>query len=103
MTPVNKPEVHSRVFRNMEEIKNGKVLEGGRYQITDLSGNVVDEWKGKTTPHLTERLLSGTEYIFKEIEAPSGYLVAEDVRFTVANTEEIQKVRMEDENAMGKI
>ena len=82
---------------------SGKVLEGGRYQITDLSGNVVDEWKGKTTPHLTEKLLPGTEYIFKEIEAPSGYLVAEDVRFTVANTEEIQKVRMEDENAMGKI
>ena len=82
---------------------SGKVLEGGRYQITDLSGNVVDEWKGKKTPHLTEKLLPGAEYIFKEIEAPSGYLVAEDVRFTVANTEEIQKVRMEDENAMGKI
>ena len=82
---------------------SGKVLEDGRYQITDLSGNVVDEWKGKKTPHLTEKLLPGTEYIFKEIEAPSGYLVAEDVRFTVVNTEEIQKVRMEDENAMGKI
>lgn len=82
---------------------SGKVLEGGRYQITDLSGNVVDEWKGKKTPHLTEKLLPGAEYIFKEIEAPSGYLVAEDMRFTVANTEEIQKVRMEDENAMGKI
>ena len=63
----------------------------------------MDEWKGKKTPHLTEKLLPGAEYIFKEIEAPSGYLVAEDVRFTVANTEEIQKVRMEDENAMGKI
>jgi len=82
---------------------SGKVLEGGRYQITDLSGNVVDEWKGKKTPHLTEKLLPGAEYIFKEIEAPSGYLVAEDMHFTVANTEEIQKVRMEDENAMGKI
>ena len=63
----------------------------------------MDEWKGKKTPHLTEKLLPGAEYIFKEIEAPSGYLVAEDMHFTVANTEEIQKVRMEDENAMGKI
>lgn len=94
---------YTKVEFTKHDRASGKVLEGGRYQITDLSGNVVDEWKGKTTPHLTERLLSGTEYIFKEIEAPSGYLVAEDVRFTVANTEEIQKVRMEDENAMGKI
>ena len=94
---------YTKVKFTKHDRASGKVLEGGRYQITDLSGNVVDEWKGKTTPHLTEKLLPGTEYIFKEIEAPSGYLVAEDVRFTVANTEEIQKVRMEDENAMGKI
>lgn len=94
---------YTKVEFTKHDRASGKVLEGGRYQITDLSGNVVDEWKGKTTPHLTEKLLPGTEYIFKEIEAPSGYLVAEDVRFTVANTEEIQKVRMEDENAMGKI
>lgn len=94
---------YTKVEFTKHDRASGKVLEGGRYQITDLSGNVVDEWKGKTTPHLREKLLPGTEYIFKEIEAPSGYLVAEDVRFTVANTEEIQKVRMEDENAMGKI
>lgn len=94
---------YTKVEFTKHDRASGKVLEGGRYQITDLSGNVVDEWKGKTTPHLTEKLLPGTEYIFKEIEAPSSYLVAEDVRFTVANTEEIQKVRMEDENAMGKI
>lgn len=94
---------YTKVEFTKHDRASGKVLEGGRYQITDLSGNVVDEWKGKTTPHLTEKLLPGTEYIFKEIEAPSGYLVAEDVRFTVSNTEEIQKVRMEDENAMGKI
>lgn len=94
---------YTKVEFTKHDRASGKVLEDGRYQITDLSGNVVDEWKGKKTPHLTEKLLPGTEYIFKEIEAPSGYLVAEDVRFTVVNTEEIQKVRMEDENAMGKI
>ena len=94
---------YTKVEFTKHDRASGKVLEGGRYQITDLSGNVVDEWKGKKTPHLTEKLLPGAEYIFKEIEAPSGYLVAEDVHFTVANTEEIQKVRMEDENAMGKI
>ncbi len=94
---------YTKVEFTKHDRASGKVLGDGRYQITDLSGNVVDEWKGKKTPHLTEKLLPGTEYIFKEIEAPSGYLVAEDVRFTVVNTEEIQKVRMEDENAMGKI
>lgn len=94
---------YTRVEFTKHDLASGKVLEGGCYQVTDLLGNVVDEWKGTKRPHVVEKLMPETEYIFKEMEAPRGYLLAEDVHFTVENTGEIQKVRMEDENAMGKI
>lgn len=37
------------------------------------------------------------EYTLREETAPDGYLVAEDVKFTVKDTGEIQKVVMKDE------
>ena len=37
------------------------------------------------------------EYTLREESAPDGYLVAEDVKFTVEDTGEIQKVVMKDE------
>ena len=37
------------------------------------------------------------EYTLREESAPEGYLVAEDVKFTVEDTGEIQKVVMKDE------
>ncbi len=82
---------------------SGKKLEGGSYQIVDQSGNIVEEWNGTNEAYMVEKLIPEATYIFREVKAPNGYLVAEDVHFTVENTGEIQKVRMEDENAMGKI
>ena len=37
------------------------------------------------------------EYTLREESAPNGYLIAEDVKFTVEDTGEIQKVVMKDE------
>lgn len=47
-------------------------------------------------PHYIEMLPIG-EYTLREETAPDGYLVAEDVKFTVKDTGEIQKVVMKDE------
>jgi len=46
-------------------------------------------------PHYIERLPVG-EYTLREVTAPDGYDVAEDVKFTVAETGEIQHVVMKD-------
>lgn len=47
-------------------------------------------------PHIFEKLPAG-EYILREITAPSGYEIAEDISFTVNETSEIQKVIMKDQ------
>ena len=52
--------------------------------------------------HLIEYLPVGT-YTLHEEAAVDGYIVANDVEFTVEETGEIQKVKMEDERAMGQL
>ena len=49
-------------------------------------------WK----PHLAEKLPVGEELTLREITAPEGYEIAEDVKFTLEDTMEIQKVEMKD-------
>ena len=85
------------------DAESGKSIAGGKFQVIDLDGNVVDEWTGKEEPHTINYLTVGKEYIFKEIEAPKGYVLAEDVHFVVERTAEIQTIEMYDSNAMGQI
>lgn len=80
-----------------------KTIEGGRYQLLDVKGTVLDEWDGKKEPHRVERLAVGKTYIFREVLAPEGYLLGQDVRFQVENTDLVQKVKMQDQLAMGTI
>ena len=41
-------------------------------------------------------ILLGEELILREITAPEGYEIAEDVKFTLEDTMEVQKVEMKD-------
>ena len=59
-------------------------------------GKTVESWTSEEKPHYIEMLPIG-EYTLREETAPDGYLVAEDVKFTVKDTGEIQKVVMKDE------
>ena len=56
----------------------------------------MESWTSEEKPHYIEMLPIG-EYTLREETAPDGYLVAEDVKFTVKDTGEIQKVVMKDE------
>ena len=58
--------------------------------------NVVEEWISGEQPHYIEMLPIG-EYTLHEEAAPEGYLLAEDIRFEIRDTGEIQKVTMKDE------
>ena len=57
-------------------------LEGAVLELTDATGARVDQWKSTTTARTFE-LKPGT-YKLHEVSAPSGYLVADDITFTVA-------------------
>lgn len=74
----------------------GNELPGAKLSILDVEGNVVESWTSTEEAHYIEKLPIG-EYTLREESAPDGYQVAEDVKFTVEDTGEIQKVVMVDE------
>ena len=90
---------HTKVSISKTDITDGEEIQGAKLQIIDEEGNVVEEW---TTgeEHLIEYLPTGT-YTLHEEAAIDGYVVAEDVEFTVLETGEIQKVEMKDVRVMG--
>ena len=80
------------------DITTGVELEGATLTILDRSGNVIDRWtSSKDEPHVVKCLTVGESYVLREEMAPYGYLKAEEVTFTVADTAEVQKVEMKDE------
>ena len=84
------------------DITSGAELTGATLTVLDKDGNVVDTWKSvKGEEHLIERLTAGETYTLREEMAPYGYLMAEEVSFTVDDTAEIQKVEMKDEVPTG--
>ena len=90
------------------DITSGEELPGATLSILDKDGNVVvvdgEEltWVSGEEPKVIELLPAG-DYILREIQAPDGYLVAEDVAFTITDTREIQSVVMEDDHTKVEI
>ena len=84
------------------DVTTGVELDGAKLTVLDKEGNVVDQWTSvKDQPHVIKRLTVGEEYTLREKMAPYGYLKATDVKFTLEDTAEIQKVEMKDEVPTG--
>ena len=62
------------------------------YEVLDNENNVIDSWKSTEKTHKIEGLTIGKEYTLKEEIAPEGYVVATSIKFTIKDTNEIQKV-----------
>ena len=86
---------YTKVQISKTDIATGKEISGAKLKITDASGNTIAEWETNGQPHRIERLKPG-EYTLTETAAPAGYLLSEEVHFTVQETGEIQKVTMYD-------
>lgn len=84
------------------DITTGKELPGATLEIIDSDGEVYASWKTDGKPYRLEAVLAG-KYTLRETVAPYGYLIANEVEFTVQETGEIQKVTMADERVKGKI
>lgn len=76
--------------------KNGDAIVGATLQIIDENGNVVKEFTSTSAGVEITNLVSGATYTLKETSAPAGYVKADDVTFTVEDTEEVQTVTMVD-------
>ena len=84
------------------DVTTGVELDGAKLTVLDKEGNVVDQWISvKDQPHVIKRLTVGEEYTLREEMAPYGYLKATDVKFTLEDRAEIQKVEMKDEVPTG--
>ena len=86
------------------DITSGAELTGATLTVLDSQNQVVDTWTSKAgEAHVIKRLVVGETYTLREEYAPYGYLKANDIQFTVKDTEKVQTVNMKDEVPTGTI
>lgn len=71
-------------------------LVDAKLKVLDEENNIVDSWTSSDKPHKIEGLEAGKSFKLVEEIAPNGYVIANEIEFTVSNTNEIQKVTMID-------
>lgn len=96
VTKVEMKDEYSKVEISKTDLTTGKELEGAKLQIIRKDGTVLEEWITDGKPHSVEKLPVNEELTLREITAPDGYEIAEDVTFTLKDTMEVQKVEMKD-------
>lgn len=84
-----------------KDIVTGEEVPGATLQVFDSAGDKLDEWTSTNEPHdiialhdETQGSLKDGKYILREITAPFGYDLAEDVEFLVKSGEVENKVEM---------
>ena len=78
------------------DITGDKELIGAKLTVLNNENNIIDNWTSTEKTHKIEGLTIGKEYTLKEEIAPDGYVVATSIKFTIKDTNEIQKVNMID-------
>ena len=95
--PVQMKDATTKVSITKYDITTGEELPGATLQILDKDGNVIDEWVSTAEAHLIEGvLIAGETYTLREITAPDGWTVTEDVNFTVDTDGSVTHVEMFD-------
>ena len=84
------------------DITTGKELPGAKLEIIDKNGETFAAWTTDGKPYTINAIPAG-EYTLRETTSPYGYQIAEEVKFTVEETGEIQKVAMSDARVLGMI
>jgi len=91
ITCENKPT--EATFTKVDET-GVKEIPGAKLQIIDKETNeIVEEWISTEESHVVNYLVEGKEYIMKEITAPYGYEIAEEITFVMGDG---IKVKMQD-------
>ena len=88
----------TKVQITKSDISTTKPVVGATLVILDKNNKEVVRFVTTDKPYYIEKLPVG-EYTLREIQAPTdkGYVTAEDVKFTVSDTGNIQKVNMDDD------
>ena len=79
-------------------------LPGTKWKVLNENGKVVYRFTtGKGVAVIEGILATGQTYTFVEEEAPANYGKVKDLKYTVKDTGEIQKIKVTDEYLIGKI
>ena len=77
--------------------ENNKNISGVVLQILDANNNsVVQEWTTTKNAKTIEGLIAGHNYILHEVSSPDGYLLSDDIPFTMNTDIGVQKIKMTD-------
>lgn len=94
----------TKVQISKQDITTGEELPGAKLQVIDKDGEIVEEWVSTTESHFIEaELISGERYTLHETAAPDGYVIANDVEFTVNSNGTVTEVVMKDDTTKVKI
>ena len=86
-----------RVEFTKTDVTGEKEVEGAEITVTDKETNeVVDKWTSGKDKHYISGLEEGKTYVLSEVTAPSEYVKATDVEFTVTKEKVDQKTTMID-------
>lgn len=101
--PISINNIVTRVHVSKTD-EGGKLIPGAKMHITDEAGKeIVAPWISTDKPHIVEKLEVGKTYYLEELEAPTGYVKAEKIPFTVSNKAVIQNVSLANIKQMGKV
>ena len=93
---IQKVKMIDKVVEMTKEDIGGEEIEGAELKAVDKNGNVVDSWISTKEPHKIKGLTEGESYILYEEYAPDGFVISNEVKFTVTDDKETQKITMID-------
>ena len=95
----------TKVYLSKKKITGDDELEGAKLQVLDAkTKKVVEKWTSGKTAHCMEaKLLAGGTYILHEEIAPDGYVIANDITFTVSKNGKVDRVVMKDDTTKVRV
>lgn len=91
----------TKVKISKQDIATGSELPGATLQVIDKDGNIIEEWVSSSEAHFIEAKLTADEtYTLREMTAPQGYEIAEDIEFTVNADGTVTEVVMKDKSVV---
>ena len=94
----------TKVRISKQAITGGDELSGAKLQVIGTDGEIIEEWISGETPHLIEgRLTAGKSYTLRETASPDGYVIANEIEFTVNDDGSVTEVVMKDDTTKVRI
>ena len=97
----NKP---THVVISKKAITGGQELPGAHLEIVDQNGQLAEQWISGETPHeIIGKLTAGAVYTLRETIPADGFVIAEEITFTVSRDGSVSYVEMRDDTTKVQI